>query len=847
MGLLAFAASLAGLSLWLWLRPADTPPVDWSVDNNGGSAATRNGGQPAGPDGPKDASGNEHASMTAVRVAVEASATDASQPDQRVCKLRVLISLRDTVGLRTHDLQLANIAVAVHIAGHPGARAIGQSNADGAIEFTFVGGHGQQVFARAATGGQGRAVLTAEQPTELRLSLAPRVVATGRVVDANNGPIAGAEIVLLRWPDGPGRGGRDVGEPDPMLGTLSSIGRSRRDGSFRIPLVAGGRIGARHPDYASSAMFLVRPRRGRATSGTAASGTTASGTTEPVPVQAFELLLHNNHCSVQGIVRDHLGQPVANAEVEIASSNSRPRRAELASLPMRVRSDSSGKFVVQQLPPGAIAWMARATGHGWQHGTGEIGARTANTLAIQLPESASIEGSVVHAATGKAIAFALIEAGRANTLCHRFTFSGADGSFRLTGLGTSRKPDLVRARALDTNRAATAAATAPTTIQEIRTELRVVPGATTVWNVRLGEKSGLPMLTGSVRNARNQPLVGWMVRVQQLPQQPVAYRTGRDGRFAIGVSRANRLDVSVYEPGRPESSFANTRRHNVDVATELHLIVAPKQRVEVLGRVVTDGYAGVPATIDCWHDQLREYARFTADEGGHFRFHVPVGSIDLSFEHPGYVRHKTNTLELRLGLSRDLRTVQLARAGALFGSVLGPDGTPPANLQLSLIGGPQQQRLTADYAAGGYRFKNAAAGQHTLVVHGDGIAGASFAVTIEAGVDLQRNIELQSGAYRRIRILVPDDGGNRVTLVLRASNRNSSSGSSSGGNSTVRWLATADVQRDRPGSEGVALFDTWMLTGSYEVAARTPNNYQQHATIHFPGTGQPEVIMRLTR
>ncbi len=84
--------------------------------------------------------------------------------------------------------------------------------------------------------------------------------------------------------------------------------------------------------------------------------------------------------------------------------------------------------------------------------------------------------------------------------------------------------------------------------------------------------------------------------------------------------------------------------------------------------------------------------------------------------------------------------------------------------------------------------------------------------------------ELPSGTtlHRRVRVAVPP-GGRRVTFALRAPD------------SSTRWYATSEVQRNGPRQTGFALFETWMGLGSYEAIAVTPEGYEARATLHYLG------------
>lgn len=716
------------------------------------------------------------------RVQVGASAGT----DQRPCRLEVTV-------LAEHQGSLTPVTftdVAAMLTDFDSARAIGLTDARGITEYTFVGGHGHAVRVIAGIGGHQHATLQAETTIRATIIVKPKVIATGRVLDRSNVGIADADIVLLRWPN-----------DKHSIGSMWRIGRSGRDGSFHIPVGVGGQIAATHENYRSSAMFMLRPNR---------------DPSKPPTTQLFELLLHQDAASMVGVVNDQDGQPIGNAEIEVRSVQPAPAGAELVGPPHRTYSDRNGAFRITGLPAGEVTWSAIASNYGWQLGNAALQSHDDTRVDIELPLAAAVQGAVVSKATGAAIAGATVSAGRPGTLCYRTTKSRLDGSYLLDFLGSG--PTTVRAEFE----------------QQVATSNRtLLPDYIDTWRAELVLDHSAKLLEGIVLDANKRPLADWQVYVRQKDLDPTGRTTDEDGRFAIPVVQASGLDVRCYAPGRLPTSFADARQRNAQVGQNVVLQTGQFQRTTIVGRVLGSSATGVPATIGCWHHQNREYARHAADGDGRFTIaDVPVGTVNLTIEHSDDVAHETGNLKLQPAVPVDLGTIQLSLGGGLYGTVLGPAGTAPPQCELKLV--VRGREMTAEYVGGSYRFTQVPPGTHTLRIQGEEFGATLFSVTIQAGVDLPQDIELQTGSSRQVRVTVPASGCDRVTLAMRLK----------GEDTRWTWKSTGKVQRGPDGS-GFALFDTCMLTGRYEVTAITAKGYRDSRELLYPSDATTPFEMQL--
>ncbi|MFT4840636.1 MAG: hypothetical protein ACJA0V_002758 [Planctomycetota bacterium] len=797
LGLMLVAMIATAAGVWLLGGPIDPPPspsrgeptdaaghVDPATGNaNGLQAASSAGG---------NASSANNANSSDVTSPIRFQLGPSAGTDRRPCRLEVTV-------LAEHQGSRAPVPftdVAAVLTDLDLASAIGRTDTRGITEYTFAGGDGYAVRCIAGIGGQRDVTLKAESTIRVTIVVTPKVIATGRVIDQSSVGIADADIVLLRWPN-----------DKHSVGSIWRIGRSGRDGSFHIPVAVGGQIAATHEHYVSSAMFMLRPNR---------------NPSQPPTTQTFELLLRPEAATMIGVVYDQDGLPISNAEIEARQVSAASAGAELVGPPRRTHSDANGAFRITGLPTGEVRWSAVASDYGWHTGKAALHGNGDNRVDIELPLPAAVKGTVVSKATGKAIAGATVSAGTPRTMCYRSTKSRPDGSYLLDllGSGTAGSGQTV-IRAEFEQQVAT-------------TSLTLVPDYVETWRAELLFDDSKKLLEGIVLDANKRPLADWQVIVRQRDHDPTGMTTNEHGRFAIPVVQTRGLDVRCYAPGRPPTAFADARQRNAQVGQSVVLRTGQFERTTIVGSVLGSSATGVAATIGCWHHENHEYARHTADGDGRFTIgDVPIGTVNLTIEHADHVAHETDNLKLAPAVPVDLGTIQLSLGGGLYGTVIGPAGIAPTLCELTLSVPAPGQPITAEYVGGSYRFAQVPPGKHTMRIQGEEFAAASFQVTIEAGVDLPRSIELQNGWRRRVRVHVPPGGGERVTLAMRIKGED------------TRWISSGLVQRDVPGAAGFALFDTCMLAGKYEIAAVTPQGYEVRSQLTYDSDAATPLVMQV--
>ena len=718
-------------------------------------------------------------------------------PDTRIAALEVLV-VGGAADVAFEPLAHVDVTLILAAEQNRAITFVGRTDQRGNARFEVVGGDGHTASVTCGLGAEGSATLAADQTVQTTLRIVPRLLVQGSVVDAGGRGIGDASIVLLPWFD------RASDVP-----RLCHVGRSRADGSFRVGLAAGGRLGALHPDYSPSAMYFVRPEPDR---------------TKPSPTVTLQLALLTVQVRLEGTVVDAAGLPVPGAEIECRGMGTVPPGAELASPPQRASTDREGAFSVRHLPPGRIEYAVRAAGHGSVRNSIETTPGQLAHVEVRLPPACEVHGSVRNA-DGTPVANARIWSDVPGTLFSRMTASAADGSFRLR--------DLPPGDNLLTARATQAVGVAP---RQVAQRLVLGPAAPTEWTAILDAAGAARGVEGVVVDPTGAPLAQWRVVVRGNAEGTT---TAADGRFALAAPNAATVDVRVYAPGQQLMSFAAAIvRGVVPGSGPLTITVDKNQPVGgIRGRVSTAAQQAVAAKVICWHHERAEYVQFQAASDGTFRIDtVPAGRVDLQFEHPGQITAHVPALDVVGGARLDLGVIELGAAGILHGNVVGPDGAAPAQCQVTIL--LKDQQLVAEYGAGIYRFPAVPPGLHELQVQGQGVAPDSFSVEVQAGVELQKNILLLAGVARRFLAIVPLQPGTLrapevAWLAIRAAGKPTS------------WQAQAAVSWT--GTTGKAEWIAYMAPGSYEVVAWTRGDLEARTVVPFVFGDDSQVRLDLHR
>jgi hypothetical protein len=720
-----------------------------------------------------------------------AARTEVKVPGATPRNACVAVRVEQVLAGRTRCL--SDVDVELHTAD---AVMSARTSDSGETEFECKGGDGQSAQLTCALGAAATVTMEANKRAIVVLTIRPRVIVRGTVVDATGAHVADAAIVVMPW------NGTGTESPFP-----SRVGSSAADGSYEVGLGTGGRVGAVHRVYGPSAMYSVP----------------ATAVVASPPIVTMPLVLLSLPGQLSGVVRDAHRSPVAGAEIEFRSAGKPPPGAELAAVPQRVRSDAEGRYLATRLLPGAIAYGARARGHGPRHGTLQLEVGRAVQFDVELLPPCELIGSV-RSADDAPVAGATVQVGTDDAFLVARTKTAADGTFRLLDLAPGQA-----ALAAGLPHAAGTPLQRATAVLDLRADTR------NEWHAVLSSEDEPGNLRGRLLTAQRRALAGWRVVVRPAGGGQDVTVTAVDGAFRFNIRPSTKFeppahqlaDLRAYAPGRGVAGFADAVLRGVDIgAGAVDFLVPATANGRLVARVVANDHTGIPASVGCWHHERAEYFRFEAREDGTVqRDDVPPGTIDVLFEHPGHASASRRERVVVADGTLDLGEVVLGAGGTLFGSVHGPGGMVPDACELSVLAqeGGESQRFVADYNAGTFRFPTLPAGAHTLLVQAPGLAAWRFQVTVEEGVNKQQDVELLVGVARRIRITVPAEAPRVVGFMLRVPG------------AECQWLASPAVPGDPAAAREVEL-TAWMSPGTYEAVAWATGGWKVLDAVRFaPG------------
>lgn len=719
---------------------------------------------------------------SAARVELPGAATSSPAPAAPAA-LTVAVATRD--GVPAADVA---VVVTAATATDPWAdRRTARTDAAGEATFALPAGAYE---CRTSAGGAVGCDLAAGERRRLTLLLPPAGTLCGRIVDVRGAPVADAEVVLLQ-------------QDDVRIGEVA--GRTDRDGAFSIGHVAGPRyVAARHAAFAPAApVFAHVPEAGEV---------------------RVRLVLHEARGHLEGRVVAALdGRPVEGALLLFGTDREQPfaggSSQAFPPLPALVRSDAEGRFRTPPLAPGPIAVRVQGSGFGTFSGPTEVVAGRTGDLLVRLEPGAVVRG-VVRDANGAPAAGVLVHAGPRRGFGSRSTHTLGDGSFRLADLPAGAVP--LGAVAGDGSKAST--------------ELQLAPGAEVVWLATLATAHG-SVLAGRILDDLERPLAGWIVTATDLATSAmVADAADARGEFELdGVRPLARLRVTARPAGAPGSGFpAVVRDDVVHDGTRLELRAGDPRRTTGAIAGAVRGPDAMPrsATVEIWHDGLRVFARYPVGSDGELRVAgVPAGALQITVVHPDHPRRRLDPCTLAAGTELHLGEIRLEEGAHVFGTLLGPDGLPPADATIRMLQGGRDLGK-AVYAAGTFRSPPLPAGLYTMLVQGDRVAPGRFDVELAAGESRPIEVRLETGYLRRIRVVAPANAatGGWTSLHLRR------------GDEGI-WSAGQPL-----GAQ--ADFDAWLSPGEYEVVAVAGNGYRARGRLHCSANGlgaDPPLVLTLAR
>jgi protocatechuate 3,4-dioxygenase beta subunit len=558
------------------------------------------------------------------------------------------------------------------------------------------------------------------ETTRLDVLLTRGAALSGRVVDEDGRPVAGAKLSV------------SPGEQDPFSFVMRRLAgdpgariASRADGTFSATRLAPGenqRLTVYHPDYEKGVLGGIA----------LSPGGTRTGA----------VVTLRRGIVVTGTVKDDEGKPVAGAEVGVSAS--RVVRSSRGGMRMSVsfggiseitpaRSGADGRFEVRGVPPGDWALTAKSPGRATEVVDPLRLSRDArpDPVEIVLAPGASLSG-IVRRRTGEGAEGYLViarEGGKPPTGIGPDTMpTGPDGAFFLDGLKRDTAYDLQLFGGAGFGPGPTKKGViAPASDLEW-----VVEGLGRIEGIALDGKTGEPLTSFEVSCEVDRAGFGQMRMGRGMRRrgaggvgEPVVVEAP-DGRFAIEEVPAGKWQVVVtakgYQPGRAAGVVVEeaTTTDGVDVrvprGSRLEVLVldartrkgVPDARVAVLSETGAPAFGG----LGIGDGDLR-----TDVDGRAFAEGLAPGKVTVTVDHDDYTPGNQSAVLAEEGGRVE---VALSHGGSLGGVVLSETRQPLSGAEVSLEGGSARGNPfgagngTATDGSGRFRFDHLAPGRYTL-------------------------------------------------------------------------------------------------------------------------------------
>jgi 5-hydroxyisourate hydrolase-like protein (transthyretin family) len=616
-----------------------------------------------------------------------------------------------------------------------GAR-IAQTDSEGTARFEGVTGTWEVDSVLAA--GAKKVQVRSDEWSECVLDIAVGFTVLGMVEDSSGTAVARALI----------EGGV------PLRGGAEVVATSRDDGSFILrgcpsPFL----VGARAEGFASSGLYPAAGSSGE--------------------VQRLRIVLDSPGGSVEGIVRDGRGMPVADAVVQIAAG-----RADYfvslsphgPPLPAEARSDPDGKFRAIGVPIGNQPVQVQAAGFAPYRSSFEVVANAITLLNVTLDAGTRCEGAVFDAG-GAPAANVAVQIGNKGEFFRLSTRTDDNGRFSLESLPAAE----VCIRASDPRRGRAQATILLVAFRTTRCDLRLSTGRD---------------LRGRVVDEVGRPVPGVeiqvVVDVDGLPAAKYEH-TDADGRFCVQtLPDAGR--VTVVADG---DAIDKVIRRDVDPAAgELLLCVRRALGgARIRGVLVADRAikVGTKVLATCKESGLDAWA--TVVPGGGFDVGpLAAGVWRLSVQAKGYAHYQSPPIRVSEDATVDVGNILLHRGGTVRVTLT---GTGAERASTSVCG--QDGKPLFELSGG--RSEPLEPGSFTLSVGGRGIAAQSVPFVIRDGEETLLEIPVGLGTYEQFEFQLPDQqngvfyfeihrGGARVLTGL--------AGQTKQGCVAQRWLVPGD-------------------------------------------------------
>jgi hypothetical protein len=575
---------------------------------------------------------------------------------------------------------------------------------------------------------------------------------------------------------------------------------SAADGTFAMRgLATTCHIGARKRGYKPSSMRMFTTKQGAEVD--------------------FAIVLEQGGGAITGTVYGPDGEPVVAAELQVGAHEQNihqlPDGARaMGPQPELLRTDERGCFEVASVVSGSVPVAVRAAGLAPWQGDVTVDAGATSELNVHLQSGAILLG-VAKNERGKPLSGVEVRVGAGNEFLRTGTESGADGAFRLEGLGVGVVEVMARAGEQGSAKAA----------------LRLVAGAEHRWDPVIS--TGL-VLRGRVLDHEGKPVTTASLEATLdlwHPGEPWWYGnadTDEEGRFVFANCLPGRaIKISV----RRRSYFPEATIERFVVGDEELLVRLPAPAWVHLKGFILGPEGEVVSNINILPSR---------GEGGG----SPVETVDpetgafmLGPYPPGHYRVSISADGFAsLRLERTLAASETWDAGSLR---LQRGGTLALQVVSEAVATASQRAIVYDLAGnyvtdvklteGGGRSEPLAAGDYELLVRGDG-GSKVMPFAIRTGIETKLDVPVVAGEKVGLRCLLPKDasGSDSVSIVVRDQNK------------LTAWRSSAWAREEAsPGAtpaqpSNVASATIWLPRGNYVIEA-TWRDHTAQASLQVSG------------
>jgi RNA polymerase sigma-70 factor (ECF subfamily) len=444
----------------------------------------------------------------------------------------------------------------------------------------------------------------------------------GRVLDADGKPVRQGTVWALN---------------DEVLGSGLPVAQTAEDGTFHIRAI--------HPRLS---IFATAPNLGSSEAvkvDSLSSGADGQATAE--------LHLIGEDSTLEGVVTDAAGAPVAGARVWTRSVSSVRGGDFVHWPPTLIQTDADGKFSVFGVHEPGPKVLVDAAGFAAWSGFQKVEAGKTAHLDVKLERGFTVDGTVKNEdgtpSSGSSVA-QQFELGM-TAFPPASTRTDAEGRYSLEHLAAGEITLSVKSERAHASRTFTGQS-----------------GDTLHWSPTF---SASLVIRGRAEDENGIPLAGWRVSARPVDQggfNPSDASTDAQGHFEIRGCGNGPHIVNLFAPNMPNASSVTRDSVRPDDA-DLVLVVTPESRpsASVTGRILdADGVPLAQVVVMAQNQDRHSYGQSTTDSDGRFRVDALIPGPNLvEVQFPKTTGTWLGKIDLVAEEVRDLGTMTLERRGRL--------------------------------------------------------------------------------------------------------------------------------------------------------------------------------------